>query len=157
MDAARQALPVSLGKAGQLERSPQLRGRGHCGPRGAEGEGSSRLCSLGNWRGCQDASTFGGSAENELVEKFPLQAERLFFPSPATNTPIPRPPPALCVPPHPRPCSAPPAPPPPQPTSSLGSPGLQFAPFFLHTIDVESPNRVHSNTTCNTLFLSLSF
>ena len=130
MDAARQALPVSLGKAGQLERSPQLRGRGHCGPRGAEGEGSSRLCSLGNWRGCQDASTFGGSAENELVEKFPLQAERLFFPSPATNPPIPRPPPRALRSPPPPPLLCAPGPAPAPAHQFSGQPGFAVCAFL---------------------------
>lgn len=44
-----------------------------------------------------------------------------------------------------------------QPTSSLGNSGEQFGPFFLHTIEVESRSLAHSNTTWNTLFLSLSF
>lgn len=71
----------------------------------------------------------GLSCRNELVENFPLQAERILFPSP-------------------HPLAA---------TSSLGSSGEQFGPFFLHTIDVQSRSLAHSNTTWNTLFLSLSF
>ena len=131
-DVSRQAFPGAVGQPG-LSPQPQGRRDGSEWTRGTQEESSN--CLLFPWElaGVSGCTPFMRSAGNELVDHFSLQ-QRLLFPSPAATPP-----------------------PPPQPTSSLGNPGLQFGPFFLHTIGMESPNLVHSNSTWNTLFLSLSF
>lgn len=59
-------------------------------PRGTEGEGSSCLPFPWELEGVSGCIPFLRSAGNELVENFPLQAERMLFPSPIpTPTPAP--------------------------------------------------------------------